>query len=68
MPDLTMRISTIPIRSNFKAEVTMYEIRIGSKTVGYKIYDYLYDEFMDFGADQREEAIKTFEQMETRKV
>jgi len=68
MPELSMQVSTLRVCSNSLSEITMYEIRIGSKTVGYKIYDYLYDEFMDFGADQREEAIKTFEQMETRRV
>jgi len=59
--------STTRLRTNQETGVSLYIVREGELTE-YQVYDYIYNEILNFPADQREEAIKTFEQMETRKV
>jgi len=66
--EFEINVSIIPIRKDEKAGVLLYEFRMDNKVTEYQICDAIHNEVLNFPADQREEAIETYEQMETRKI
>jgi hypothetical protein len=59
--------SMTPLRRNEEAGVYLYEVKQGCM-IEYQVYDCIHSEILYFPADQRDDAIKTYEQMRQRKV
>ena len=68
MPKLEMKVTTSLWRYNAMTGVALSVARLGERVISYYVCDVIHNETLDFPADQREEAIKTFEQMRQRKV
>jgi len=59
----------IPIRDDFKAaRVGLYAVRRGDNITRYWVHDFKQGETLEFSADQRDEAVETYEQMRQREV